>query len=111
MLVAYSREKEVECEILPLHYLHIPDHELARSFLVPKNSPLTHIHPPSHLSPFSSSTIVLAPVVGGVAGTTVIPLLIATVLAYCSTGYANDELYHPLVKICVGKFCSLLVSC
>lgn len=47
MVVAYSREKEVECEILPLHYLHIPDHELARSFLVATQELPINSHPPS----------------------------------------------------------------
>lgn len=62
------------------------------------------------LASLSFSTIVLAPIVGGVAGTTLLPLLVATVLAYCVTGYVRDELYHPLVKGCVGGACSILVS-
>lgn len=46
---------------------------------------------------------------GGVAGTTLIPLLVATILAYCVTGYVRDELYHPLVTKCVGGTCNILV--
>jgi hypothetical protein len=55
------------------------------------------------------STVILAPLVGGVAGSTILPLLLATLLAYCSTGYVRDELYHPLVKACVGSCCSSIV--
>ena len=46
---------------------------------------------------------------GGVAGTSILPLLVATVMAYCVTGYVRDELYHPLVKGCVGGACSFVV--
>ena len=55
------------------------------------------------------STIILAPIVGGLTGTTLIPLLVATILAYCVTGYVRDEMYHPLVTKCVGGTCSILV--
>jgi hypothetical protein len=55
------------------------------------------------------STIILAPIIGGLAGTTILPLLVATVLAYCITGYVRDELYHPLVKECAGGLCSIVV--
>jgi hypothetical protein len=54
-------------------------------------------------------TVILAPLVGGVAGSTIIPLLLATLLAYCSTGYIRDELYHPFVRACVGTCCSSLL--
>ena len=56
------------------------------------------------------STVILAPLVGGVAGSTILPLLLATLQAYCSTGYVRDELYHPFVKACVGSCCSSIVS-
>ncbi len=56
------------------------------------------------------STIILAPIVGGIAGTTLFPLILATILAYCVTGYVRDELYHPFVKACVGQMCNVWVS-
>jgi len=51
-------------------------------------------------------TTIFAPIIGGVAGTTVFPLVVATILAYCVTGYVRDELYHPFVKGCVGVSCN-----
>lgn len=54
-------------------------------------------------------TIIIAPVLGGVAGTTFIPLLLATIMAYCATGYVRDELYHPFIKWCVGGICNIIV--
>ncbi len=64
----------------------------------------TYTHTHTH------STIILAPIIGGVAGTTIFPLLLATILAYCVTGYVRDELYHPVIKACVGQMCNVCVS-
>lgn len=57
-----------------------------------------------------SRLVILAPVLGGVAGTTLVPLLMATTMAYCATGYVKDELYHPFIKWCVGGCCNFFVS-
>ena len=91
---------------------HIPlssIHPILRAFYSLTPPTLNHVVP-TPLLLFTLSTVILAPLVGGVAGSTILPLLLATLLAYCSTGYVRDELYHPLVKACVGSFCSLLVS-
>lgn len=58
---------------------------------------------------FTNHTVILAPVIGGLAGTTILPLFCATIMAYCVTGYIRDELYHPFVKACVGSTCSTVV--
>ena len=79
------------------HPLPFPLHPLSSSSLPP---PHTHTH----------STVVFAPIIGGVAGSTVIPLVLATILAYCITGYIRDELYHPFVKGCVGAAGNILVG-
>jgi hypothetical protein len=51
----------------------------------------------------------MASVVGGIGVTSILPLILATILAYCVTGYVRDELYHPFVKTCVGPGCNILV--
>ena len=84
----------VEYLIVPFSPYHLPFGFLTLSFLSPS-------HP---------STVILAPLVGGITGSTIFPLLMATILAYCTTGYVRDELFHPLVKSCVGACCSSLVS-
>ncbi|XP_064405723.1 uncharacterized protein LOC135350810 isoform X2 [Halichondria panicea] len=61
----------------------------------------------SQTTALSNNTIILAPIVGGIAGTTLFPLILATILAYCVTGYVRDELYHPFVKACVGQMCNV----
>ncbi len=66
---------------------------------------------PLSLVPPACSTVIFSSIIGGMAGTTILPLLFATVLAYCVTGYVRDELYHPFVKKCVGPSCTLLVCC
>ena len=68
------------------------------------------MHPQVCLFSPPYSTIILAPIVGGIAGTTIFPLILATILAYCVTGYVRDELYHPCVKACVGQMCNVWVS-
>ena len=75
--------------------------------------PISYIQSPLPISFFPLilySTVLLAPLVGGITGSTIFPLLLATILAYCTTGYVRDELFHPLVKTCVGTCCSSLVS-
>ena len=62
----------------------------------------THTHSPC-------STVIMASVVGGIGASSIVPLILATILAYCVTGYVRDELYHPFVKTCVGPFCNILV--
>ena len=56
------------------------------------------------------STVVLAPVVGGAVVVTLIPLVFATILAYCVTGYIRDVLFQSHVKTCIGPSCSIWVS-
>ena len=51
----------------------------------------------------------MASVVGGIGASSILPLILATILAYCVTGYVRDELYHPFVKTCVGPVCNVLV--
>ena len=70
----------------------------------------THAHTHTHTHTHTHSTIIFAPIVGGVAGTTIFPLVLATIIAYCVTGYVRDELYHPFVKACVGTMCNVWVS-
>ena len=67
---------------------------------------LTHLY--THTHPLHS-TVIVASIVGGIGVTTIIPLILATILAYCVTGYVRDELYHPFVKTCVGPMCNVLV--
>ena len=59
---------------------------------------------------FPRSTVIFASIIGGIGGSTIVPLIVATVLAYCVTGYVRDELYHPFVKMCVGASYSVWVS-
>lgn len=56
------------------------------------------------------SLIIFAPVLGGVVVVGVIPLILATIMSYCVTGYIRDELYTLTVKRCIGLPCSLFVS-
>ena len=56
------------------------------------------------------STVVLAPVVGGMVVLTILPLVFATILACCVTGYVRDVLFHKVVKGCIGPFCNIVVS-
>lgn len=55
------------------------------------------------------STVIMASVVGGIGASSILPLILATILAYCVTGYVRDELYHPFVKTCVGPVCNIFV--
>ena len=56
------------------------------------------------------STVVLAPVIGGAVLVTLIPLVFATILAYCITGYIRDVLFQSHVKSCIGPSCNVWVS-
>ena len=40
----------------------------------------------------------------------VVPLLLATIMGYCVTGYIRDELYSNNIKRCIGPCCSFFVS-
>ena len=40
----------------------------------------------------------------------VVPLLLATIMGYCVTGYIRDELYSDNIKRCIGPCCSFFVS-
>lgn len=55
-------------------------------------------------------TVVMAPVVGGAIVGTILPLLTATILSYCITGYIRDVLFGEAVKKCIGPSCNALVS-
>jgi len=48
-------------------------------------------------------------VVGGAVVVTLIPLVFATILAYCVTGYIRDVLFQSHVKTCIGPSCSIWV--
>ena len=52
----------------------------------------------------------MAPVVAGAVVGTILPLLAATILAYCITGYIRDALFGATVKKCIGPSCNILVS-
>lgn len=52
----------------------------------------------------------MAPVVGGAVVSTILPLLTATILGYCITGYIRDVLFGRMVKKCIGPLCNILVS-
>ena len=56
------------------------------------------------------STVVMAPVVAGSVVGTILPLLAATILGYCITGYIRDALFGRTVKKCIGPFCNIIVS-
>ena len=56
------------------------------------------------------SVIVFAPVLCGVVVLGVIPLMLATIMGYCVTGYIKDELYKARVKRCIALPCSAFVS-
>lgn len=60
-------------------------------------------------SSLQNNTVIFASIIGGIGGSTIVPLIVATVLAYCVTGYVRDELYHPFVKMCVGASYSVWV--
>ena len=61
------------------------------------------------LLPFHS-TAVVGPVIGTAVVLTFIPLIFATILAYCITGYIRDVLFHSVVKSCIGSSCNIWVS-
>lgn len=63
----------------------------------------------SYTDSLKNNTQLLGTVVGGVVGSSIIPLVLATILAYCTTGYVRDELYHPFIKTFVGHICSSLI--
>ena len=52
----------------------------------------------------------MAPVVAGAVVGTILPILTATILGYCITGYIRDVLFGGGVKKCVGPSCNILVS-
>lgn len=52
----------------------------------------------------------MAPVVAGAVVATILPLLTATILGYCITGYIRDALFGRTVKKCIGPSCNILVS-
>ena len=54
--------------------------------------------------------IVFAPVLCGAVLLGVIPLLLATIMGYCVTGYIKDELYKARVKRFIALPCSAFVS-
>ena len=56
------------------------------------------------------STALMAPVVAGAVVGTILPILAATILAYCITGYIRDSLFGGTVKKCIGPSCNILVS-
>ena len=55
-------------------------------------------------------TAVMAPVIAGAVVGTILPLLTATILGYCITGYIRDALFGRTVKKCIGPSCNVLVS-
>lgn len=52
----------------------------------------------------------MASLVGGVICSSVLPLTLATVLAYVITGYIRNELYCAFVKTYIGYICNGMVS-
>jgi hypothetical protein len=50
----------------------------------------------------------MAPVVAGAVVGTILPILAATILAYCITGYIRDSLFGGTVKKCIGPSCNIL---
>lgn len=56
-----------------------------------------------------NGTAVMAPVVGGAVVSTILPLLTATILGYCITGYIRDVLFGRMVKKCIGPLCNILL--
>lgn len=52
-------------------------------------------------------TIVVAPIVAGLIVFTVLPIVMATILAYFVTGYIRDVLFHSCVKSYIGAPCSI----
>lgn len=63
----------------------------------------------SYTDSLKNNTQLLGAVIGGVVGSSILPLLLAIILAYCTTGYVRDELYHPFVKTFVGYACNCLI--
>ncbi|KAL5473759.1 hypothetical protein EMCRGX_G028303 [Ephydatia muelleri] len=53
-----------------------------------------------------NSTRLMASLVGGVICSSVLPLTLATVLAYVITGYIRNELYCAFVKTYIGFICN-----
>lgn len=56
--------------------------------------------------------MVIAPVISGIFVLTLVPIVLVTIMAYCTTGYIRDMVFHSLVKTCIGSnVCSTIVSC
>ena len=91
-----------------LIFLHPHLDNLPIQALVARQQPIKHPHTHTHTYT-PCSTVIMASVVGGIGASSIAPLILATILAYCVTGYVRDELYHPFVKTCVGPFCNILV--
>ena len=53
-----------------------------------------------------NSTHLMASLVGGVVCSSVLPLMLATILAYMITGYIRNELYYTFIKTCIGYICN-----
>ena len=58
----------------------------------------------------NKSTHLMASLVGGVVCSSVLPLMLATILAYMITGYIRNELYYTFIKTCIGYICNGMVS-
>jgi hypothetical protein len=56
-----------------------------------------------------NGTALMAPVVAGAVVGTILPILAATILAYCITGYIRDSLFGGTVKKCIGPSCNILI--
>lgn len=86
----------------PLEHAHLYIYTCLHTFVHTYTYACTHTH--TH-----HRTTVVTAVVSGVTVLSIIPLAIATILAYCVTGYIRDILFHRVVKVCIGPFCSLVV--